>query len=147
MSGCFKGASDPESAIPKSCAEISDSVFPGTLGEPQYRVVSPNGGESFHVGEKMRVVVTSKEDTTAIVRLVIWKNGSSQKPILPESPPKSINLLNECMREFTIPDSIDTGLGKKISVISDSVKIFVAQYNGEDTFKDFSDGFFRIRPR
>ncbi len=144
---CLKSPSSPGPVVGKTCREISDSVFPVSTGEPQFRVLTPNGGESFHVGEKMQVLLTSHENSSALVRLVIWSNGLSTKVLLPDLPSKSINLLDRCDLSFIIPDSIPTGLGKTISMVSDSIKILVADYDNETLFNDYSNGFFRILPK
>ncbi len=144
---CLKSPSGPGPVVGKTCREISDSVFPVSTGEPQFRVLTPNGGETFHLGEKMRVLVTSQGNSSALARLVIWSNGSSTKVLLPDLPSKSIDLVNRCDLSFIIPDSIPSGLGKTISMVSDSIKIFVADYDNETFFNDYSNGFFRILPR
>lgn len=146
VSSCFQSGTDSQAKTPKSCAEISDSVFTSSTGEPQYRVLSPNGGEVFHVGEKLKVLVTAKDDSEAVASLSIRIGSTFRKLTLPESPRGNFNPRNHCDLSFTIPDSVSDGLGKKVSLISDSVKVMVAKYNAETFFFDYSDAFFRIVP-
>lgn len=143
---CDKGATGPDAKTPLTCAEIADSVFPTQTGEPRFRVVSPNGGEVFHVGGKLKIILTAAEDSEAIAYISIRGDGKTRKLLLPGSPRGNFNPRTLCDLSFTIPDSVNDGLGKNISLISDSVKINVAKYNAEATFYDYSDGYFRILP-
>jgi hypothetical protein len=143
---CVKSGTGSDDKSPKSCEEIRDSVFPNSILEPQYRVVSPNGGEIFHLGQKMKVILTAKDDFEAIAFLIIRTGTTSNRILLPEAPRGSFDPSVKCDLSFTIPDSIDTGLGKKLTLVSDSVKILVGKYNNDNDFFDYSDAYFSILP-
>lgn len=38
---CLKSPSGPSLVVAKTCRELSDSVFPVSTGEPQFRVLTP----------------------------------------------------------------------------------------------------------
>ncbi len=147
LSSCTKSGTGVDTKGPLSCAEISDSVFTGMTGEPRYRVLKPNGGESVHVGDTLHVLVTAKEDSEAVVGLLVKIGNSFRKISMPGAPPnRNFNPRSRCDLSFVVPDAVDDVPGKKISLISDSVKVRIAKYSAETFYFDYSDGFFRIIP-
>ncbi len=145
MFACDKSGMGADAGAPLTCAEISDSVFPTLTGEPRFRMVSPNGGEVFHVGGKLKVILAAADDSEAIAFLSIRTGGKIYTLLLPDSPRSSFNPRTHCDLSFIIPDSLSNGLGGMISLVSDSVKIKVADYFTQTLF-DYSDGYFRILP-
>ena len=125
--------------------------FTGTdtinVGDPQYHVVRPNGGEQFSVGQACTVTVTSQRRATAGVRLKI--DNGKYSFLLPGMT-TSINPQADSVVVFTIPDSfaIEQGVGQtvKVSSVSDSCMICVLDYNLTTGFHDCSDNFFSIKP-
>ncbi|MDQ3002955.1 MAG: hypothetical protein M3Y08_17045 [Fibrobacterota bacterium] len=129
-----------------TCPELSSKYFRDSTGDGHYRVVSPNGGESFKVGDSLKVRVTSGgNDSEAVVYLAITRNGTLTTVILPGSPSGNIDPRNRCTLAFLVPDSVRGTSGKKVPLVSDSVRIRIAKYNFE-TISDYSDGYFRVTP-
>ncbi len=142
IAACNSGTS----AAPKeaSCPELGNQVFLDSTEQGHYRVISPNGGEVFKVGDTLEVVVASGvNDSEALVQLAVTVNGTLKRVILPGLPPRSVNPRAKCRIRFPIPDSLEAGFGSKFSLVSDSVRIRIAWYNNE-SYQDFSDGYFRI---
>lgn len=139
---CVTGnaASDGEA----SCAELGSGIFRDSAELGHYRVVSPNGRESFRVGDTMKVVVASGiNDSEALIELAVTVNGSIKHVVLPGLPPKSVDTHSKCRIAFQIPDSLGSGFDSRFSLVSDSVRIKISWYN-HDTYRDYSDGYFRI---
>lgn len=144
------GGPGPQAAA--SCAELSAELsasVPGDAsGEPQdlYRVIAPNGGGIYRVGDSLEVVVASGvNDREGVIHLALFRNGEVGYYPLPGSPRTSIDPRKDCRWRFAVPDSVGLA-GAKISLVSDSVKIRHARYNFEASVYDYSDGFFRILP-
>lgn len=119
----------------------------GNALDPYYRVVSPNGGEQFFVGQACTVTVTSQRDANSGIRLKI--NNGKYSFMLPGMT-SSINPHADSTFIFAIPDSfsIDQGGGVtvRVSSVSDSCRICVLDYNVGTGFQDCSDNFFSIKP-
>jgi hypothetical protein len=143
---CDPSGTGSGAKAPLSCPEIADSVFPGLTGLPRFRVVTPNGGEVFHVGERLRIILTVAEDSEAVAYISYRSGGTFHTFLLPESPRGNFNPRTHCDLSFTILDSVNGDQGKMVSLVSDSVKIKVVKYGAEATFYDFSDAYFRIVP-
>ncbi|MDB5104786.1 MAG: hypothetical protein JWP91_2475 [Fibrobacteres bacterium] len=140
---CDPGAG-PKGDGPVGCADLSSRNFGDSTGDGHYRVVSPNGGETFKVGDSLRILFTSgAQDSEAVVYLSITRNGSTSSVAVPGSPSSNIDPRTRCSMTFLVPDSIRAASGRKIPMASDSVRIRIAKYNFE-TISDYSDGFFRI---
>jgi hypothetical protein len=137
----------PDSIIPADWPAVyftgKDSISPL---DPQYRVIRPNGGEQFSVGQACTVTVTSRRDANAGIRLKIDKGKYS---IVLPGMTASINPRSDSTFIFTIPDSftIVQGGGQTIKVpsVSDSCSICVLDYTPSTGFFDCSDSFFSIK--
>ena len=139
---CMTGNSDPGKEA--SCAELGSKYFLDSSDQGHYRIVSPNGGESFKVGDTVKVVVASGvSDSEALIQLAVTVKGSLRIVALPGLANHSINTRTQCRMDFVIPDSVESGFGSRFSLVSDSVRIRIAWYN-HDTYRDYSDGYFRI---
>jgi hypothetical protein len=137
------GGSEPSAA---NCPDLSSKYFRDSIGDGFYRVLSPNGGETFKVGDSLRVQVTSGAlDSEAVIYLAVTRNGLTSSMILPGTPQGNVDPRNHCSWSFLIPDSLRLISGKKIPSASDSVRVRIAKYNFE-SISDYSDGYFRITP-
>lgn len=127
------------------CAELSDSLFPDTLrnGLAQFKVVTPNGGSSFKVGQEMRVVVGGADYTSALVDLVVFgaNGGAARVPGFPAT--NGIKPHEKCEWRFAVPESVTTVQNKRIALVSDSVKVKITDYSDGESF-DYSDAFFSV---
>jgi hypothetical protein len=143
---CEDGSTGPVPDDRLGCAELSSRYFGDSASDGHYRVVSPNGGESYKVGDSLKVRVTSgASDSEAVVYLALTRNGTLTTVILPGSPAGNIDPRSRCTLSFLVPDSIRGASGKKVPLVSDSVRIRIAKYNFE-TISDYSDGYFKVIP-
>ena len=140
---CDKSPSGPDDPASLSCPDLTRKYF-GDSAEPgHYRVVAPNGGESFHTGDSVTVTLASGiNDGEALVQLDVWVNGAPKRGVLPGFSNRAIDTRSKCHLGFRIPDSLTVSSGR-IALVSDSVRIRVAWYNHEEN-QDYSDGYFRI---
>jgi hypothetical protein len=130
-----------------SCADLSARTFGDSAGEDHYRVVAPNGGEAFHVGDSLTVAMTSgANDSEAVLELAVFREGKSTFVAVPGTPRTRIDPRGQCRWKFLIPDSLGA-VGRKISMVTDSAKIRVSKYNQSGLVYDYSDAFFRILPQ
>jgi hypothetical protein len=132
---------------------FSDSFSMVDDGNPYYRVIYPNGGEVFKVGQQCTVKVASQRDGNAGVKISL-QNGLYSF-MLP-SITHAINPYVDSTVIFSIPETFtlkrySQALGGieeiPISTISDSCRICVQDYNATNGFGDCSMGFFRIRAK
>jgi hypothetical protein len=143
---CDSGTSAAPGDGELSCADLSSRYFKDSTGDGFYKVVSPNGGETYHVGDSLKVRVTSGEnDSEAIIELAVFREGKSTFIPLPGTPRTRIDTRNLCDWGFPIPDSLSSG-GKKTALVSDSLKVRVTKYGQGEFIYDYSDAFFRILP-
>jgi hypothetical protein len=137
------GGPAPEPAV--SCPDLADSLFPAdeSTGLPRFKVIAPDGGETFKTGEEMRVIVSGADYTSALVDLVVFgtAGGSARVPGFP--PREAIDPRERCEFRFAVPESVTTTSGRTISLVSDSVKVRISDYTLPDVF-DYSDGFFAV---
>jgi len=138
----------PDSIIPADWPAVYfTGTDTGNAIDPQYRVIRPNGGEQFSVGQACTVTVTSRRDANAGIRLKLEKGKYS---LLLPGMTTSINPRVDSTFIFTIPDSftIVQGGGQivKVSSVSDSCSICVLDYTPSTGFHDCSDNFFSIKP-
>ena len=147
--GLFAACGDDSAGGPVSepavnCAELSDSLFPvdGRSGLATFMVVAPQGG-AFKVGSEMKVVVSGVDYTSALVDMVVFgaAGGRGRIPGVPAN--KGIKPREECVFRFSLPESLTTNLGKRISLVSDSVKVIISDYS-DPLSLDYSDSFFSI---
>jgi hypothetical protein len=128
-----------------SCPELADSLFPADKrnGLAQFKVVRPDGGESFKVGGEMRVIVSGADYTSALVDLVVFGPGGGSARVPGAPPREAIDPRERCEFRFAVPESVTTALGRTISLVSDSVKVRISDYTFPEDL-DYSDGFFSV---
>jgi hypothetical protein len=138
--------SNPMPSTEKTCAELGDSLAAAAGSTTaSYKVIRPNGGESYRVGDSLRIRATGNINAAnASLYLLI---GAS-KLVRPASLSGNLNLYSNCDMVFVIPDSLQTTYSPvtMISLVSDSVKIRVESYSFNSR-NDLSDGYFRIQAR
>ena len=140
---CDKSPNGPTDVAAISCSDLTSRYFKDSIESGHYRVVSPNGGESFKPGDSLIVTLASGvNDGEALVQLDVRVGGVSRRGSLPGFPNKAVDSRTNCHLGFRIPDSLTVSSGR-IALVSDSVRIRVAWYGHED-FQDYSDGYFRI---
>jgi hypothetical protein len=128
------------------CADLSARTFGDSAGEDHYRVIAPNGGEAFHVGDSLTVAMTSgASDSEAVLELAVFRDGKSAFVAVPGTPRTRIDPRSQCRWKFLIPDSLGA-VGRQVSMVSDSLKVRVSKYNQSGLVYDYSDAFFRILP-
>lgn len=146
---CFSGNSGPEGETDRDpdCADLSAATFRDSTGDDHYKVISPNGGEVFRVGDTMKVIVTSgANDSEGLLEIILFREGRSRALAMPGLPRNAIDPRKDCTWRFSIPDSLSS-TGGRVSLVSDSVKIRLAKYSQVGSVADFSDGFFSIVSR
>jgi hypothetical protein len=142
IAACVSVNSDPGREA--TCPELGNGAFPDSTDQGHYRVIAPNGGESYRIGDTLEVVVASGvNDSEALIQLAVTVNGAIKQVLLPGLPPRAVNPRAQCRIRFRIPDSLGTGIGSRFSAVSDSVRIRIAWYN-QESYRDFSDGYFKI---
>ncbi|MBD3393943.1 MAG: hypothetical protein GF418_17545 [Chitinivibrionales bacterium] len=109
---------------------------------PGFRVVAPNGGEVFAVGDTMRVRLTADQSARASVELQL-EGGLICVPFPGVS--QSVEPTVDSVLTWCIGDSVAAG-EQSFSAISASCAIVVRDYGMPDTYFDRSDGFFSIVP-
>ncbi len=140
---CDQSPAGPEDLSAASCSDLTARFFKDSADQGHYRVVAPNGGQSYKVGDSVKVTLASGlGDGEALVQLDVTVNGSFKRGVLPGFPNKAVDTRDKCHLGFRIPDSLTVNSGR-IALVSDSVRIRVAWYNHED-FQDFSDGYIKI---
>jgi hypothetical protein len=145
LASCDSGADAPDDAA-LSCPELGAKHFGKPVDDGHYQVISPNGGEAFRIGDSLRVLAASgQNDSEAVLELAVFRDGKSTFVAVPGTPRSSIDLRAKCHWNFLIPDSAGAS-GRKVSLVSDSLKIRVARYGQEGFVYDYSDAFFSILP-
>jgi len=145
MAGCITDA--PEQAPARVCPH-AEQTGPVDAFDPQYRIISPNGGEIFQIGQPCSVRVSSRQYGQAILEIVI---GRRNFPV--PGLNRSITLPEDSLIVFTVPESLSvpaydpvaqqTAL-RSYSTVSDSCLIKITDYqNGE--YVDYSDCYFTVR--
>lgn len=150
LAACLILACDPGSGgkpVPYpviNCAELSDSLFPVAQrsGLAAFKVAAPDGG-SYKVGTEMRVIVSGVDYTSALVDLVVFgpAGGRGRLPGFPAR--EGIKPRETCEFRFAVPESLTTLQGKRISLVSDSVKVLISDYTDPQSL-DYSDAFFSV---
>ena len=106
-----------------------------------YRIISPNGGETFQVGQQCTVLVASKLSGSAMFTIAIGRYE-----LMPPSGPLAKYLQGNSAVDtliFTIPDSLQQGQ-TMVSSVTDSCLIEISNYNSPGIL-DYSDCYFRIK--
>jgi len=138
----YIGAVDTGSLyLDSACQGIDTIVNPGDdSSNPGYKVISPNGGELFHVNEPCTVKVSSVRSGNAILYLLL--NNGQFNVLLSAS---SFNPQSDSTFIFVIPDTFNI-YGTKVSSVSDKCLIKIEDYNNRTRYFDESDGYFQIAP-
>jgi hypothetical protein len=139
---CNKSSTGPDTAhCPNSPQPVAIDNF-----DPWYRIVSPNGGETFHVGQPCTVSVKSRLPPVAsaiitvdIEGMVLYPNGVAPVAISPKGNDVVATVV------FTVPDTFVQQGGSPVSAISDKCLIRVQDYNSPQ-YGDYSDCYFSIKP-
>ncbi len=141
LQGCLtdgdsKSEKDDHSAL---CTEIDDT------DNISYRVITPNGGEVFHVGQTMRIKVCSEDTVSSTLSdaslHISLDGGELWLPIISER-----NETNSVI-DYVIPDSIQDGFDNTVhSTVSDNCLIRITDYRPELDDFDVSDAVFSIKP-
>lgn len=128
-------------------ADTADSI--ALIDDPEYRIISPNGGELFHVGEQCSVVVTAVRQAKAVLKLKFGRYTLK----IPEAG-VAINPYEDTLHVFTIRatyqrEEYNPVSGEvetvNLSPVSDKCKIVVEDYN-VPVIDDESDDYFSIAP-
>jgi len=152
---CQNKATNPP-AEPK-CPLFPQRTTPLDLSDPMIRIVSPNGGEVFHIGQQCTVKVCSRyaPQGGAEMRFIIGEKAYTTADYYPG--PMNVNSMTGDSTEFaqhgdsivianiiSIPDTLyqldDT---VKISSVSDKCLIEIRAYN-PPYYPDTSDCYFSI---
>ncbi len=143
---CGSESTGPEAT--KTCRELGvelRSANPGT--DPVYKVVSPNGGETFKVGETLKIKVIAANDASdALIKLRVEDNQGGPESVVWPGQIKGFNLQDSCEFSLTLPDSISAG-SRKVNLVSSKVKVQVENYQSGTSFNDRSDDFFSIQAK
>lgn len=119
--------------------------------DPVFQIISPNGGEVFHVGDQCTVKVRSRRPVETLIFVDIEGKSSWPPPffvIAPTLPGDSAagvagdSTVNAVI--FTVPDSFTTFGGGQVYSVSDSCLITITDYKTE-TYTDTSDCYFSIK--
>ncbi len=133
--------------VEKTCTELGDSVATANPGSsnPVYKVIRPNGGETFHVRDTMHVrIAVSSNPTPTVIRLAVNTSVGPKFPRISSSS-GAFNGYTNCDLDFIIPDSVNTG-SEWVHMVSDSVRVRAEMYNNESFSNDLSDDYFSIKP-
>jgi|GEM_PF-4257308 len=115
--------------------------YPPDPSDTVYRIISPNGGETFHVGQQCTVLVASNLSGSAMFTIIIGRYE-----LMPPSGPLAKYLQGNSAVDtliFTIPDSMQQGQ-TMVSSVTDSCLIEISNYNSPGIL-DYSDCYFRIK--
>ncbi len=115
--------------------------YPPDPSDTVYRIISPNGGETFHVGDQCTVLVASKLSGSALFTILIGRYE-----LMPPSGPLTKYMQGNSAVDtliFTITDSMQQGM-TMVSSVTDSCLIEISNYNSPGIM-DYSDCYFRIK--
>jgi hypothetical protein len=138
-------AGNPAVPTEKTCSELGDSLAVAAGASPAaYKVIRPNGGETYRVGDSLHVRATG--NINAANASLYLQIGT--RLVRPASLSGNLNVYGNCDMVFVIPDSLQTIFAPvmMISLVSDSVKVRVESYS-DNSRRDLSDAFFRIQAR
>jgi hypothetical protein len=151
---CNDSATNPQE--PK-CPLFPQNTIPLDLADPMIRIVSPNGGEVFHVGQQCTVKVCSRYAPAggAEMRIVIGGKAYTTPQYYPG--PMNVNSMQGDSSEFAqhgdsvviasifaIPDTLyQLSNTTKISSISNECVIEIRSYS-PPYYPDTSDCYFSI---
>jgi hypothetical protein len=125
---------------------------PLDASDPVFQIISPNGGEVFHVGDQCTVKVRSRLPCPSALIFVDIGGKSLWPPsfsVMTASLPGDSaagsagdSTINAVI--FTVPDSLTQLGGGMVYSVSDSCLITITDYKTE-TYSDFSDCYFSIK--
>jgi hypothetical protein len=152
LSYCHKPTTPEDTWIP-ACLHLPDTTLPiDSFNDPQYRIISPNGGETFHAGQLCTVMATSRLSGLAKIYVLIGRYKLT---------PPGFDVYAKYMAGngavdtavFTVPDTFfiidynsttqrnDT---TKVCSTTDSCSIEIENYS-HPQYTDYSDCCFRIK--
>jgi hypothetical protein len=132
----------------KHCPHYPPSP-PLDASDPVFQIISPNGGEVFHVGDQCTVKVRSRRPClSALIFVDIGGKTLIPPPFpvitteLPGDSASKDSTVNAVI--FTVSDSFTQLGGSMVYSVSDSCLIYITDYKTE-TYSDFSDCYFSIK--
>lgn len=127
----------------KSCSEIGDSLKSAQGSDNSvFRVIKPNGGETYHIGDTLRIRAASNINANnSLLELLVTRGDVTDRVVLNPGG-SSMNLHQNCDLTLVLKDSMSAG-SKMISMVSDSIKVRASNYQN-NTQRDLSDGYFRV---
>jgi hypothetical protein len=146
-----------DTSLVARCSDNNDSldcecVAENTIGSgetgPVYKVLAPNGGEIFYVGDTVKVLVTSR--LTGNARLLLeYGNGRKTFSLPGTGGGGGVDPRSQCRWEFAIPDAFVDEWNPpsyEFSAVSDSVRLRIEDYLYPQVNEyDVSDDFFAVR--
>jgi hypothetical protein len=105
---------------------------------------SPNGGESFSVGDSLHVQLFAVNELVGL-KLMVLRLGEDMDLGIGGST-GSFSPMNDPTISFIIPDTIYDDFYGPVSTVSDSCRIRIFRYQDSQTYVQ-SAGFFTILPR
>ena len=140
----FLASCGPNELAVQSCADLGSSLAADSgTSHPAFRVIRPNGGEVYHVGDTLHVRVTGNLNlNNAQVKVFVGVPGNLLGDLVPGSA-GSRNVFQDCDIAFAIPSVLGVGA---IPLVSDFVRIRIEDYVNGPFYFDFSDTYFRILP-
>jgi hypothetical protein len=113
--------------------------------DPDYRIISPSGGEMFHVGQPCTLMIWSRLSGSALLYLDIGPSRLTPQEYFGAWGTMFYkdSLIDTVV--FTIPDSLYNMLsGENILSVNDSCLFQIANY-ANPQYMDHSDCYFRIK--
>jgi hypothetical protein len=114
--------------------------------DPQYRIISPNGGETFHIGQPCTLNVWSRLTGSAKILILIGRYSLTPQEYLGAWGMvfEKDSAINKII--FNIPDSLyDMASDQNVYSVTDSCLIKIENYSNPQ-YNDYSDCYFRIAP-
>jgi hypothetical protein len=108
---------------------------------PVYTIISPNGGELFHINESCTVKISSVRPGNAVLFLLL--DRGRYRILLTTT--HGINPQKDSTFSFVIPEVFDN-YGQNVHAVSDGCKIRIEDYYNRAKYYDESDGYFGIAP-
>lgn len=146
--GCLTGNPVGPGKTPTLVCPHAEPSRPFDDFDPQYRIVSPNGGEVFEVGQACSVQVTSKRAGNAMLLIVIGRHSFSIPGL-----DHSLVTPADSLVVFTMPDSFamveydpieQQNVTRSYASVTDSCLVRILDYQ-EENYTDYSDCYFAIR--
>jgi hypothetical protein len=132
----------------KTCRELGmelRNANPNTANKPVYKVISPNGGDFFKVGDTLKgKAISSQDSSDAQLVLVVLNEGTGKSSRFRIGPSGSLNFHSECEFSVVIPDYAPIQ-NAWMSFVSSKVYIQVESKLDSSEILDRSDSSFEIR--